>query len=130
MYFGSLLLHLRDPVLGLRRAAEVCRGELLVVDAIDLPLTVLLRKLPIAGLDGVGRPWWWKPNAAGLQRMVETAGLEVVDGPTRLFMPFGPTNRPCRPPLRSLCTRAGIDAAINARKGDPHAAILARPRDR
>jgi tRNA (mo5U34)-methyltransferase len=130
VYFGSLLLHLQNPIKALERAASVCRGELLLVDAIDLPLTVLLPNQPVAGLDGVGRPWWWRPNAAGLRQMVQVAGMEVLRGPDRLYMPYGPTNRPAQPPLRSLLRsrRAGIDATIHARKGDPHAAVLARPR--
>lgn len=128
VYVGSLLLHLRDPVRALERAASVCRGELLLVDAIDLPLSVLLRSVPVAHLDGLGRPWWWRPNAAGIRRMVEVAGLEVVRGPARLFMPYGPGHRPDRPRWTTLRTRAGVEAAIHARWGDPHAAVLARPR--
>ena len=127
VYFGSLLLHLRDPIGALERAAAVCRGELLLVDAIDLPLSLLLRRQPVAGLDGVGRPWWWKPNAAGLRRMAEVAGLEVLRGPGRVFMPSGEGQHPVRPPLHKLASRAGVDAMIHARRGDPHAFILARP---
>ena len=91
---------------------------------------MLLRKLPVASLDGVGRPWWWRPNAAGLRQMVEVAGLEVLRGPDRFYMPYGPANRPTAPSLTSLLRtgKAGVDATIHARKGDPHAAILARPK--
>jgi tRNA (mo5U34)-methyltransferase len=128
VYLGSLLIHLRDPVRALERVASVCRGQLLVVDNIDLPLSLLLPRQPVAGLDGVGRPWWWKVNAAGLRRLVEVGGFDVIDGPRRIFMPPGEGQHVARPPLRSLLKRSGIDAAILASKGDPHAAILARPR--
>jgi tRNA (mo5U34)-methyltransferase len=128
VYVGSLLLHLRDPVGALERAAAVCRGQVLVVDAIDLPLSMLLRHRPVAGLDGRGRPWWWKPNTAGLARMVEAAGLAIVSGPTRVYLPAGAGQPTPRPSLRSVVTRAGLDAAVLWRRGDPHAAILARPR--
>src|SRR5947209_2256858 len=69
IYLGSLLLHLRDPVGALERVRAVCDGELLVVDAIDLGLTLRQRRRALASLDGRGRPWWWKPNLAGLVRM-------------------------------------------------------------
>ena len=74
-----------------------------------------------------GRPWWWYSNAAGLTRLVESGGFEVTEGPKRLFMPPGPGQplAPTRP--RLLLTRAGRQALVIARKGDPHAALSARP---
>ena len=60
----------------------------LVVDAIDLRLTLTTRR-PLAALDGSGRPWWWKANLAGLARMVEAAGFDLVSEPRRLYMPPG-----------------------------------------
>ena len=39
VYLGSLLLHLRDPVLALERVRAITRGQLLIVDAIALGLT-------------------------------------------------------------------------------------------
>jgi hypothetical protein len=127
VYLGSLLLHLRDPVGALMKVHDVCSGELLVVDAVDLRLSMLLRR-PAAGLDAVGRPWWWKPNPAGLARMAEAAGFEVVEGPRRFFMPFGAGGPKPRVRARRLHTREGREQALLALRGDPHAALLARPR--
>jgi tRNA (mo5U34)-methyltransferase len=128
VYFGSLLLHLRDPVRAIEKVRQVCRGNLMVVDAIDLPLTLAMPRRPVANLDGVGRPWWWKPNVAGLIRMVEAGGFEVVGRPHRLFMKPG-TGQPL-PPVRprALLSRAGRELAVTAWRGDPHAVVLARPR--
>jgi tRNA (mo5U34)-methyltransferase len=128
VYLGSLLLHLRDPVRALERARSVCGGEIVVVDAIDLWLTRLLPRRAVATFDGRGRPWWWKPNLAGLVRMVESAGFRAIDQPQRLYMPPG-RGQPL-PPLRPglLASRAGREAMLHARKGDPHAAIRAVPR--
>ena len=39
---------------------------LLVVDTIDLPLTLRHPRKAVARLDGHGRPWWWTANAVGL----------------------------------------------------------------
>ena len=127
VYFGSLLLHLRDPVKGLERARTVCTGETLVVDAIDPWLSSLLPKKPVAMLDGNGRPWWWKPNVAGLVRMVEAAGFRIVGKPVRLSMPPG-SGQP-RPPItvKNLRNRHGREAILLTRKGDPHAALRAVP---
>ena len=127
VYLGSLLLHLRDPVRALERVAAVCRGELLVVDAIDLPMTVVHPRRPVAQLDGVGRPWWWKPNLAGLVRIVEAAGFGLVAPARRILMPPG-AGFP-RPPLspRTLLSRTGREYLYGARRGSPHAAVLARP---
>jgi tRNA (mo5U34)-methyltransferase len=126
VYLGSLLLHLRDPVGALERVRSVCAGELLVVDNIDLFLALLLRRRPSATLDGLGRPWWWKPNLAGLVRMIEAAGFEQIDRPRRVYMPRG-RGQP-RPPLRlrTIRNRAGREAIVAALKGDPHAAVRAR----
>jgi tRNA (mo5U34)-methyltransferase len=128
VYLGSLLLHLRDPVAALARVRGVCTGELLVVDAIDLGLTLRHPRRPQATLDGRGRPWWWKPNVAALARMLEAAGFEAVSPPVRLAMPPGSgTPRP-RLRLDLLRSAAGREALLRSRYGDPHAALLARPR--
>jgi tRNA (mo5U34)-methyltransferase len=125
IYLGSLLLHLRDPVLALERVRAVCDGRLLVMDAIDLELSLRTRR-PAARLDGKGRPWWWKPNSAGLKRMVESAGFRVVEGPRRVFIPVGPAQR-ISPRLRLLLSPDGREQLVTALRGDPHAALAAIP---
>jgi tRNA (mo5U34)-methyltransferase len=128
VYLGSLLLHLRDPLRALAAVRSVLRpdGELLVVDAIDLPRSLTLPRLPVATLDGVGRPWWWKPNLAGLARMVEVSGLEVVGAPRRVWMTPGDGQTHPRPRPALLRSRAGREALINAWRGEPHGVVRAR----
>ena len=123
VYLGSLLLHLRDPVGALMKVREVCAGSLLLVDAIDLSIGAA----PRAKLDGLGRPWWWKPNMAGLVRMVEAAGFRVLPPCRRLFIPAGAGQE--RPPLswQVLRDRSGREAAARAWWGDAHAALRAVP---
>ena len=128
VYVGSILVHLRDPVRAFERVRSVARGELRFVDAIDLELSLLLPKRPVAGFDGKGRPWWWKPNTAGFARIVESAGFEVFDGPTRFFMKSGAGQVVATPPLQRLRSREGREAWIAAQRGDPHAVLSARPR--
>ena len=130
VYLGSLLVHLRDPVGALERVRGVCDGSLIVVDGIDLPLSTLFPRHPVARLDGRGRPWWWYANAAGLARMVEAAGFDVVAGPRKLFIPPGPGWPRPRLRPRLLKTRQGRYNLTVASKGDPHAIVVARPRPR
>ncbi len=127
VYVGSLLVHLRDPVRALERVRAVCRETLVVVDGIDLPLTLRSPRTPAARLDGRGRPWWWWPNATGLARLVQAAGFEVLDGPRLLFVPPGGGWKPPRWDPRLLATREGRQALTAAWRGDPHAVIVARP---
>jgi tRNA (mo5U34)-methyltransferase len=128
VYVGSLLLHLRDPVRAVERVAGVCSGRALFVDAIDPVLSRLHPRRPLASFDGIGRPWWWKPNVAALERMVRSGGFEL-DAPTqRVRMKPGagfprPPVRPAR--LRHQAVRAELR---NALLGDPHAVVSARPR--
>jgi tRNA (mo5U34)-methyltransferase len=128
IYLGSLLIHLRDPVRALAALREVCSGTLIVVDGIDLPLSLRNPRLPVARLDGRGRPWWWYPNLAALGRMIEDAGFELVSRPRMLFVPPGPGWAPPRFKASLLGTREGRYWLTAAWLGDPHAVIVARPR--
>ena len=126
VYVGSLLLHLRDPIRALGQIRTVCRGSVLFVDAVDADLSLLFHRRPVAGFDGIGRPWWWKPNPAALSRFVESAGFTVVDGPTRFFMPRGQGQPMARPPVRALRLHQGREAWWTWWRGDPHAFVLAQ----
>lgn len=128
VYVGSLLLHLRDPVRALERLRAVCTGELLVVDAIDLPLSKLLPRRPVAWLDGVGRPWWWKPNAAGLAQMVRVGGFDIVGRPNVVYMPTGVAYPKTMPRVRQLRRLDAWQQLVTTRRGEPHAAVRGRPR--
>jgi tRNA (mo5U34)-methyltransferase len=128
VYVGSLLVHLRDPVRALERVRAVCDGTLIVVDGIDLPLTVRSPRLPVARIDGRGRPWWWYPNLAGLARLVEASGFELVAAPRRLLVPPGAGWNPSRWRPRGILSREGRNHLIAAWLGDPHGVLVARPR--
>ena len=125
VYLGSILLHLRDPVRALERIRLVCRGMLLSVDTFDLPLSIAHPRRPVASLDGLGRPWWWRANLAGVRRMIRAGGFEV-ERQLRILMPAG-AGQP-RLPIRlaSLRHSAGRNALLTSNIGDPHVATLAR----
>jgi tRNA (mo5U34)-methyltransferase len=128
IYVGSLMLHLRDPIGGLMKARSLCRELLVNVDAIDLARTILMPRTPSATLEGLGRPWWWKPNQAGLVRMVEAAGFELTCKPKRVTMPTGAGHPPPVRNPRALFSRFGRDELRRSWLGDPHCAIAARPK--
>ena len=127
VYFGSLLLHLRDPVRALESVRRVSRGEVLIVDTIDLLLTILFPHRPTASIDVRGRPWWWICNSAGIVRLVEAALFRVAEHPRRIFIPPG-TGQPLRP-LRPqmVFTRSGRDGLLKRLLGDAHVVIRAVP---
>ena len=127
VYVGSLLIHLRDPVLALEHVRSVCSGTLLLVDNIDLGLTLRSPRRPLAALDGVGRPWWWRLNLAALVRVAEVAGFRLLRPPQRIWMPPG-AGHPRAGPLSTLLHSAEArQQLLTSLKGDPHAAILAAP---
>ncbi|HET6812339.1 MAG TPA: class I SAM-dependent methyltransferase [Acidimicrobiales bacterium] len=129
VYLGSLLVHLRDPVGALGAVRSVCTGTVMVVDGIDAALSAFTRR-PAAWLDGQGRPWWWKANAAGIVRMVEAAGLELIERPRRVWMKAGEaqTRPSAAGAVRYLRSAAGREALLWLTAGDPHICVLARPR--
>ena len=127
VYVGSLLLHLRDPVRAVDAIRSVCRGSALFVDAVDLELSWLFRRRPVARFDGDGRPWWWRPNVAALVKYLHSASFEVVEGPIRFFMTRGKGQPLGRPSSRLLASPTGREAWLTWWRGDPHAAVLARP---
>lgn len=104
VFVGSLLVHLRDPVLALDRLRSVCDDRLKVVDSVDPWLDRVGRWIPAARLQcTTGRLEWWNPNRRALQAMVVAAGYRDVEVGPRFTVPF----------------RAG-------RGGVPHAMVTAR----
>jgi tRNA (mo5U34)-methyltransferase len=129
---GSLLLHLRDPVLALEAIRAVCAGSFLSVEAISLPLTALFRRRPVAELcDDDNRCQWWTVNAAGHRRLVEAAGFEVVRTVKPFAEPFGPRHpaRLHRPRGLGALAGAALNRVLLDGQGVPHGALLARPRE-
>jgi hypothetical protein len=82
----------------------------------------------MASLDGIGRPWWWRPNRAGLVRMVEAAGFTLIAPPTTVLMPPGAGHpKPSgRDTLGLLRSRAGRELVFAGRVGGPHLAVHAQ----
>jgi tRNA (mo5U34)-methyltransferase len=86
---GSLLLHLRDPVGALERIRAVCAGTFLSAEQIDMRLTLLRPRVPVARFRGGERVQWWIPNRAGHRRMLEAGGFDVTTAARPYRIPFG-----------------------------------------
>jgi SAM-dependent methyltransferase len=124
---GTLLLHLRDPIRALEAIRGVCAGQLLSAEEVDLGLTAMHPRRPVARFDGTSELLhWWVANRAGHRRMLEAAGFEV-NGESRLYgNPFGPGH-----PSRSRSPRglpvALLRGALTRSLGVPCSALLATP---
>jgi tRNA (mo5U34)-methyltransferase len=73
---GYVLQMVRDPVGALEAVRRVCRGHLLLLDTVSLPLSFL--PAPLSRLDARcdGREWFVF-NVRGLRKLVELAGWRV-----------------------------------------------------
>ncbi|MDX6481412.1 MAG: tRNA (mo5U34)-methyltransferase [Gaiellaceae bacterium] len=89
VFMGYVLQMLRDPVGALQHLRSVCRGHLLVLETVSLPLEAL--PAPLARLDGRrdGREWFVF-NRRGLRKAVELAGWEVEEQTGPLHDRAGP----------------------------------------
>jgi tRNA (mo5U34)-methyltransferase len=77
VFCGTVLIHLRDPMLALERMAGLCRGQLILADEYSRRLA----PFPIAAAEFRGEtPWstWWRPSIRAWLSMVRTAGFEDV----------------------------------------------------
>lgn len=87
VFCGSVLIHLRDPMLALERMAGLCSGRLILADEYSRRLG----HLPLAGAEFRGEtPWstWWRPSIRAWLSMVRTAGFEDVRRTARFNMRF------------------------------------------
>ena len=88
VFCGSVLIHLRDPMLALERMAALWRGQLILAEEHSRRLAPF-RFVQGAEFRG-DSPWstWWIPTAATWARMVETAGFEDARVHDRFNMRF------------------------------------------
>jgi len=80
---GYVLQMVRDPLRALAAIRSVCRGHLLLLDTVSLPLSLL--PAPLARLDARrGALEWFVFNRRGLVQAVDHAGFEV-EAATRIL---------------------------------------------
>jgi SAM-dependent methyltransferase len=124
VFMGSLLLHLRDPVGALMAVRRVTRGQLLSVDSISPLLTLMHPRQPVARFEAPGWPLWWVMNLAAYRALFPAAGFSVVEA----GRPFQVASNPgYEPKPRSRRPLYGTLQRVLARRGIPHAWVLAQP---
>lgn len=125
---GSLMLHLREPLRALEAIRGVCGGMFLSTETVDLELTALAPRWPVARLNGSGDLCqWWTPNVAGHRRMLFAAGFAIERTTRPYAIPYGESHPP--PPGGWQGRRRMVVGRLLAGgQGVPHAAVLARPR--
>ena len=88
VFCGSVLIHLRDPMLALERMAGLCHGRLVLTEEYSKRLEWLR---PVPGVEFRGNsPWmtWWRPTTRTWRDMVWCAGFEDVELLGKFAMPF------------------------------------------
>jgi hypothetical protein len=125
-FMGSLLLHLRDPVGALAAVREVVGGQFLLFEPVLLSLSLLFPRTPLASLWQLDEPRWWLPNRAGLRRLVQAAGFDVLEAGGPRAQRFG-RGFPRRPPLRRPTLSELLFWTVVRPLGVPSAWVLAQP---
>ena len=88
VFCGTLLIHLRDPVLALERMRGVCKGELVMVECVDACLDIFAPGRPAARFEPA-QGQWWRANRAGLVSVLKAAGFETISRGSPFITPFG-----------------------------------------
>jgi tRNA (mo5U34)-methyltransferase len=88
VFCGSVLIHLRDPMLALERMAALCHGRLILAEEHTRRPGMLVSGAA-ARFTG-NSPWstWWIPTARTWVEMVRCAGFEDVERHTTFNMRF------------------------------------------
>jgi tRNA (mo5U34)-methyltransferase len=137
---GSILMHLRDPILALERMRTVCSGQLLATEGIDPYLTMMHPKLPVLQVRG-GRDEWTTCNKAGLLRLIHVAGFKVEKVSKPYALGYGPGHTEQlageggvlrnlrRKPRRAIGAlgRTAVRKVVGGDTGALNIAVLARP---
>jgi tRNA (mo5U34)-methyltransferase len=87
VFCGSVLIHVRDPMLALERLASLCRGRFILADESSRRLSWL----PFMAAEFRGEtPWmtWWRPSSRTWVSMVRCAGFEDVTRHASFNMKF------------------------------------------
>ena len=110
VFTGTLLMHLRDPILALERIRAVCSGHLVMIECVDAFLDMVRPGQASARLEPAAGQWW-RGNRKALTGALRIAGFEELSVSRPFVTPFGAAITGGRNPLRR--TLAAMTAIIN-----------------
>jgi tRNA (mo5U34)-methyltransferase len=87
VFCGSILIHIRDPMLALERMAGLCRGDFIVAEEYSRRLERVPR-FRLAEFKSGAHMTWWRPTTKTWLSMIHTAGFEDVRHHERFNMRF------------------------------------------
>jgi tRNA (mo5U34)-methyltransferase len=88
VFCGSILIHLRDPILALERLAALCSGQLVLAEEYSRRLEWLPFVNAVEFRGHTHHMTWWRPTSRSWLTMVHTAGFEDVRRHGRFNMRF------------------------------------------
>jgi hypothetical protein len=89
VFLGNILLHLRDPIGALQAVRTVTGGELLSVEPVSLPQTILRPFTPTGQYSLGDENTFWTPNMCGHRALVRAGGFEVLATGGPVLQPLG-----------------------------------------
>ena len=89
VFLGNILLHLRDPIGALQAVRTVTAGELLSVEPVSFPQTVLRPFTPTGQFSVGDENTFWTPNLRGHRALIEAGGFEVIATGGPILQPMG-----------------------------------------
>lgn len=122
---GSLLLHLRDPQRALEAIRSVCAGSFMSCEEIDLTLTVMHPRRPLARIGPIDLTQWYVPNLAGHRLTIAAAGFAIERTRRPYVVGFGPSHPRTSGDFASFRRRL-LRRTFAGGDGVPHSALLAR----
>jgi tRNA (mo5U34)-methyltransferase len=93
VFCGSVLIHLRDPMLALERLAALCRGHLILAEEYSRRLELLPFVKAVEFRGHSEHMTWWRPTTRTWRTMVHTAGFDDVQVHGRFNMRFRDARR-------------------------------------
>ncbi len=78
VFCGSILIHLRDPMLALERMASLCRGKLVIAEEYSRAVEWLPGRELVEFRGASPHMTWWRPTTRAWRSMIRVAGFEQV----------------------------------------------------
>ena len=88
VFCGSVLIHLRDPMLALERMAALCHGDLILAEEYSRRFALLPFRNLVEFRGESPSMVWWRPTPRAWLSMVSVAGFEDVEIRGRFSIPF------------------------------------------